>query len=142
MARRNFTKKTQREALARSGGSCEAVGAWYGLEPGRRCCAPLSKGVEYDHIDLDANSKDNSLENCAAVCIPCHEIKTRTHDIPVAAKTLRQQDQHRGVRLVPVQKIKSGKTISTRTLKNQERERLPALPPRAMFAEPMKGNEP
>ncbi len=98
MPRREFDKPTKREALKRSGGLCEAVGEWYGLKEDKRCNAPLSYGVEFDHIDLDANSKDNSLSNCAAVCPACHRIKTRTHDIPVAAKTVRQQDKHRGIR--------------------------------------------
>lgn len=97
MARNEFSKPTKRAALARSGGRCEAVGAWYGLAEGQRCDTPLSRGVQFDHIDLDANSKDNSLENCAAVCIPCHKHKTATRDIPLAAKTLRQQDKHLGI---------------------------------------------
>lgn len=98
MPRREFTKQTKRQAISRSGMKCEAVGAWYGLEPGQRCNADLAFGAEFDHIDLDANSKDNSLENCAAICIPCHRVKTATHDIPVAAKTLRQQDKNLGIR--------------------------------------------
>lgn len=98
MPRREFTKATKREALKRSGGLCEAVGEWYGLREGQRCNAPLSYGVEFDHIDLDANSKDNSLGNCAAVCIDCHRVKTFGHDIPVAAKTRRQQDKARGIK--------------------------------------------
>lgn len=98
MARREFGKPTKREALKRSGMLCEAVGEWYGFQPGQRCNAPLSVGVQFDHIDLDANSKDNSLENCAAICIPCHQYKTRTRDIPLAAKTLRQQDKARGIK--------------------------------------------
>lgn len=101
MARREFTKPTKREALRRSGLLCEAIGEWYGLLPGQRCNAPLSAGVEFDHIDLDANSKDNSLSNCAAICIPCHRVKTFHHDIPVAAKTLRQQDRARGIKSKP-----------------------------------------
>lgn len=96
--RREFTKATKRAALARSNGNCEAVGVWYGLEPGRRCGASLSGGVEFDHIILDANSKDNSLENCAAVCLPCHRHKTAKHDTPTAAKTLRQQDRALGIK--------------------------------------------
>ena len=68
MSRREFTKPTKREALRRSGGKCEAVGTWYGLPAGQRCGRDLAYGVEFDHIDFDANSKDNSLENCAAVC--------------------------------------------------------------------------
>lgn len=104
MARRDFTKPVKRAALARSEGRCEAVGAWYNLEPGCRCNAPLAAGVEFDHIDLDANSHDNSLENCAAVCIPCHKFKTAKIDTPKAAKTLRQQDKARGIAR-PTQKI-------------------------------------
>lgn len=101
MSRAEFTKPTKRAARKRSGERCEAVGEWYGLGPGQRCNAPLSRGVEFDHIDLDANSRDNSLENCAAICIPCHRYKTAKHDIPLAAKTLRQQDKHRGIRTGP-----------------------------------------
>lgn len=97
MTRREFTKQTKREALRRSGGKCEAVGAMYGLDPGRRCNAPLGYGVEFDHVILDANSKDNSLENCAAVCIKCHKWKTAKHDTPLAAKTVRQQDKNDGI---------------------------------------------
>jgi len=92
MSRNEFTKAVKRDALRRAGMLCEAVGAWYGLDVGKRCNAPLGKGVEYDHIILDANSKDNSLENCAAVCIPCHRLKTAKHDVPLAAKTKRQAD--------------------------------------------------
>jgi hypothetical protein len=105
MARREFTKATKRAALARSEGRCEAVGAWYNLAPGCRCNAPLAAGVEFDHIDLDANSKDNSLENCAAICIPCHRFKTAKIDTPKAAKTLRQQDKDRGIKR-PAGKLK------------------------------------
>jgi len=97
MARANFTKPVKREALARSKGLCEANGPWYGLAEGQRCCLPLSAGVEFDHIDLDANSKDRSLGNCAAVCLKCHDYKTNKHDIPKAAKTVRQQDKAKGI---------------------------------------------
>ena len=93
MPRHEFSKPTKREALRRSGGLCEAVGSMYGLDEGHRCRAPLGYGVEFDHVILDANSKDNSLENCAAVCVKCHKHKTRTHDIPKAAKTRRQEDK-------------------------------------------------
>lgn len=106
MSRRDFTKPVKRAALTRSEGRCEAVGAWYNLAPGCRCNAPLAAGVEFDHIDLDANSHDNSLENCAAVCVPCHKFKTAKIDTPKAAKTLRQQDKARGVAR-PKQSIRS-----------------------------------
>lgn len=97
MTRHNFTKPTKRSAWKRSGEVCEAVGEIYGLKPGQRCTADLNRGVEYDHYDLDANSKDNSLGNCRAVCPSCHAYKTTKHDIPKAAKTQRQQDKARGI---------------------------------------------
>lgn len=91
MARKEFSTKTRKEALKRSGKRCEASGSWYGLPDGQRCTADLSLGVEYDHLILDANSKDNSLENCRAVCPKCHAWKTANRDTPTAAKTVRQQ---------------------------------------------------
>ena len=97
MPRANFQKQTKRDALKRAKGHCEAIGGMYGLALGR-CNAPLGYGVEFDHIVLDANSKDNSLENCAAVCIRCHRFKTRHHDIPKAAKTARQLEMARGIK--------------------------------------------
>jgi hypothetical protein len=93
MSRAEFSKPVKREALKRSGGLCEAVGPMYGLEPAQRCNAPLAYGVEFDHVVLEANSHDNSLENCAAVCIRCHKHKTTKHDTPMAAKTVRMQDK-------------------------------------------------
>lgn len=98
MNRREFDKPTKRKALERSGKLCEASGPMYGLPIGQRCNAPLAYGVEFDHVILDANSKDNSLGNCAAVCVKCHRHKTTKHDTPLAAKTLRQQDKARGIR--------------------------------------------
>lgn len=98
MPRANFSKLTKREAWERSGGRCEAVGPIYGLDKGLRCNADLkATGVNYDHFNLDANSKDNSLKNCRAVCPPCHAWKTNNIDKPKAAKTLRQQDKARGI---------------------------------------------
>ena len=93
-----FDKKTKRAAWQRSGGKCEAMGAAYGLPANQRCNMPLDHGVQYDHITLEANSHDNSLENCAAVCLKCHNYKNRHHDTPLAAKTVRQQDKDRGIK--------------------------------------------
>lgn len=98
MNRAKFTKPVKREALKRAKNQCEAVGAMYGLPANERCGNKLSFGVEFDHVILDANSKDNSLENCASVCIRCHEWKTAKYDIPKAAKTVRQQDKNLGIR--------------------------------------------
>ncbi|WP_430439044.1 HNH endonuclease signature motif containing protein [Shinella sp.] len=129
--RREFTKKTQREALKRSGMVCEAVGAMYGLDPGTRCKTDLGYGVEFDHIVLDANSKDNSLENCAAVCIKCHRWKTANHDIPMAAKTVRMEDRAKGIK-------KPGKQHFPKSAKPERRDPnkgLPPLPRRKLYEE-------
>lgn len=98
MPRNEFGKATKREALKRSGGLCEGAGLLHGLPIGVRCRRDLAHGVEFDHRDLDANSKDASLNNCAALCPACHKFKTTKHDIPRAAKTLRQQDKANGIR--------------------------------------------
>lgn len=97
MSRKEFTKATQNAAWERSGEICEALGELYGLAPGVRCTNNLNLGVEYDHVDMDANSKDNSLENCAAVCPKCHRWKTDHVDIPKGAKTVAQQEKHRNI---------------------------------------------
>lgn len=97
--RHEFSTKTKRAARERSGGFCEAVGDVYGLEPGQRCNAPLSRGVEFDHYPVPATERDSDgLENCVACCKTCHSHKTRTFDIPVQAKTKRVSDKHLGVR--------------------------------------------
>lgn len=99
MNRAEFSKPTKREALRRSGGHCEAIGRMYGLAPVLgRCNAPLANNIVYDHVVLDANSKDNSLENCAAVCIACHKWKSAKHDTPMAAKTVRLSDKNSGIK--------------------------------------------
>ena len=98
MSRAEFNKPTRRAALKRSGGLCEAIGIFYGLASDTRCNVPLGNGVEFDHINQEANSHDNSLENCASVCKKCHAFKTAKHDTPRAAKTLRQQDKHNGIK--------------------------------------------
>ena len=98
MPRAEFSKPTKREALRRSGGFCEASGPRYGLETGKRCMVPLAKGVIFDHDDPDANSKDNSLDNCRCICPGCNRFKTDKTDIPMIAKTVRMQDKNNGIK--------------------------------------------
>lgn len=97
MSRREFTAETKRQAWKRGMGRCEASGTIYGLNATVVCGRDLTHGVEYDHVDPDANSKDNSLENCCAVCPKCHAWKTRFRDRPLIAKTNHQQDKARGI---------------------------------------------
>lgn len=96
--RSEFSKPTKREALRRSNGLCEAVGEVYGLEPGKRCNAPLSHGVEFDHYPIAATERDSDgLENCVACCKTCHRHKTSTFDVPMQAKSKRVRDRHLGI---------------------------------------------
>ena len=97
--RAEFSAKTKREALRRSGGLCEAEGSWYRLPEGPRCGAPFTqRGLVFDHVILEANSHDNSLANCSAVCLSCHRAKTTQRDVPLAAKTVRQRDKNNGLK--------------------------------------------
>lgn len=97
--RYEFSKQTKREALRRSEGLCEAVGTVYGLEPGQRCNAPLSHGVEFDHYPAPATDKgSDTLENCVAACRTCHRFKTSSFDVPMQAKAKRVSDKHLGIR--------------------------------------------
>ena len=125
----NFKAKTKRERLAHSGGFCEAAGVLYGLPDGHRCNSDLSRGVEFDHFDLVANSKDNSFENCRAVCPACHRYKTDKFDVPKAAKTQRQQDKNSGVRR-PKGTIKSAGFPQT---EKPQKTGKSTLPPRKLF---------
>lgn len=125
--RREFSTKTRKEALKRSGMVCEATGGWYGLPAGQRCVNDLAYGVEYDHVILDANSKDNSLENCAAVCPKCHSWKTRNRDTPTAAKTVRQEFMGKKTR------VKQPIPKPPKPAKTSRWDFLPPLEPQPLF---------
>lgn len=129
--RKEFTKKTRKLALERSGMRCEAVGKWYHLDEGKRCNADLSYGVEFDHIVADSIGGDNSLENCAAVCIKCHRIKTAVIDTPTAAKTVRIRDKSMGIK-------SSGKKIQSQGFHKPDKQPKvlsKTLPPRRSMYE-------
>lgn len=77
MTRLEFTRKTRRDAKARSGDLCEAVGIRFGLAPDKRCNAPLSRGCEFHHNKEAEYGGDNSLENCLCICLTCHKFVTK-----------------------------------------------------------------
>lgn len=95
MSRTEFSRATRQAALRRAGLRCEASGPRYGLKEGQRCNCSLSLGVQFDHDVPDQLGGDNSLENCRAVCVQCHRIKTRG-DIRQIRKSDRQRDKHSG----------------------------------------------
>jgi len=98
MPRREFSTRVRKEALRRSGGLCEAVGKRYGLEPGQRCEAPLSHGVQFDHERPDWYNGEPTLENCRAVCRQCHKHATHQVDAPRMAKARRNNAKHIGAK--------------------------------------------
>lgn len=101
--RLEFSKKTMREARERAEGLCEGL-----LANGERCNANLKhKPCHFDHIIPAAIGGDNSLQNCAFLCLPCHLEKTTKRDIPVIAKAKRISDKHNGIERRRGQKIQS-----------------------------------
>lgn len=129
MARTEFTRATKQEALKRAGTRCEASGPRYGLLEGQRCNCSLSLGVQFDHDVPDQLGGDNSLENCRAVCVQCHKIKTRG-DIQQIRKSDRQRDKASGV-IRAAGKIKSQGFAKA---SKPDRPSKPALPPAQLYA--------
>lgn len=87
--RKEFARKTKRDAFLRCGGGCE------------RCGAKLSPGkYQYDHDNPDGLTGEPSLENCVVLCRPCHAAKTK-QDVTQIAKAKRRQDAHWGIKPAP-----------------------------------------
>lgn len=93
MSRTEFSKKTMGQAYERSEGLCEGL-----LASGERCCFPVDRKKHFDHVIPDALGGDNSLTNCAVLCLPCHGKKTQKIDVPMIAKAKRVSDKHNGIR--------------------------------------------
>ena len=88
MSRHEFPAKTKAEAFKRANGCCEGEG----------CGAKLTVGkFHYDHVIADGLRKDNSLGNCAVLCVACHGQKT-PGDVRAIAKAKRTENKHRGIR--------------------------------------------
>ena len=71
--RKEFSEKIKRQIAERSGGVCEAhrVPAHYGLP---KSCERIA--VEKDHIMPEGLGGESTLKNGAALCRPCHELKS------------------------------------------------------------------
>lgn len=92
--RKEFTLKTKRAAFERC--CVDGMPRCEGFVPSPadglldRCEADLrNRPFHYDHDDADFFSKDNSIENCAVLCEPCHRQKTKTIDTPKISKARR-----------------------------------------------------
>jgi 5-methylcytosine-specific restriction protein A len=68
-----FSEDTKRQALRRAGGRCECTRTSH-RHSGGRCNAPLQPGQWHaHHRTAEAAGGSDSLSNCEALCIPCHE---------------------------------------------------------------------
>jgi hypothetical protein len=85
--RREFSKQVKRDAFLRANGECEGCGAKLGVAQ-----------FHFDHIIPDGLGGEPTLDNCACLCRICHDVKTRTKDVPAIAKTKRISDKHLGIR--------------------------------------------
>ena len=68
-----FSEDTKGRAFRRAGGRCECTRISH-RHPGGRCNAVLTPGNWHAHhrTAVDAGG-DDSLSNCEALCIPCHQ---------------------------------------------------------------------
>lgn len=86
MSRAEFSKYIKRAALDRANGKCESCGFTL-----------IGKMIHFDHVIPDAMGGAADLSNCAALCVCCHNEKTRKRDMPTIAKAKRVSDKHHGI---------------------------------------------
>ena len=98
MTRRNeFSAATKRAAHARSGGICECHMIRHVFPVA--CGRPVGPGnLFYEHIDPDAISGRNDLDNCAVLTKTCWRRKTDHYDKPTVAKSNRVRDRYIGAK--------------------------------------------
>lgn len=111
--RNNFTKATQRAAYERSGGICECHLIPHVFR--NPCGRPLEDSrIRYEHIDPDAISHRNDIDNAAALRIECWRFKTDKYDLPKIAKSNRVRDNARCVRDPHRRRMPGGRDSNTK----------------------------
>ncbi len=71
-----FSQETRAAAFRRAGGKCECTMRNCGHSG--RCNKPLSSDWHAHHLHSQAAGGPDSLSNCLAMCVACHE-NTRTY---------------------------------------------------------------
>lgn len=85
--RQEFPTKVKAAAFLRAAGCCEV------------CTRRLATGdVRYDHINPDGLTGEPTLANCQVLCRSCHDLKTRTEDVPAIARAKRREARHIGAK--------------------------------------------
>ncbi|UHC14372.1 HNH endonuclease [Methylobacterium currus] len=106
MARTNFPKKVQREAITRAAGRFEGL-----LPTGERCPCRLQVGrFQVDHVVPDALGGPSILSNAQVLCTDCHDRKTQ-NDRKRIDKAKRQSDAHHGIRDPHARPIAGGQPL-------------------------------
>lgn len=92
MGRRNFTRETQRQALARAKGQCEPA-----LPSGERCPCAIEPGrYRTDHVMPDGIGGAPTLENRQVICVGCGRAKY-LRDRATIDRTRRIEDRRAGI---------------------------------------------
>jgi 5-methylcytosine-specific restriction enzyme A len=74
-----FSEATKQAAFTRAGGQCECRRLSCNVHATMRCTTKLTAGRWHaHHVTAVASGGSDSLSNCQALCIPCHE-KTQTY---------------------------------------------------------------
>lgn len=73
-----FTEATKQAALTRAGRQCECRRLSCTEHTTVRCTTRLTGRWHAHHVTAVSSGGDDSLSNCQALCIPCHE-QTQTY---------------------------------------------------------------
>ena len=74
-----FSEETKQAAFKRAGGQCECRRLSCNVHATTYCGTKLTTGRWHaHHVTAVASGGSDSLSNCQALCIPCHE-KTQTY---------------------------------------------------------------
>lgn len=125
MARSEFGKPVKRAALKRADGRCE------GLLPdtGERCpCLLVAGRYHFDHVIADGLGGKPEIANCAVLCVPCHDDKTK-RDVKLIARAKRREDARLGI-TGPKTAIRSPGFAPTAPQRRASGAVAKALPPR------------
>ena len=68
-----FSEDTKHAAYQRAGGRCECLRQSCSAHDAGRCGRLLMAGWHAHHVRAPSEGGSDELENCEALCIPCHE---------------------------------------------------------------------
>lgn len=119
MTRKNFSKAVLVARHAYAGGLCE----WIDRETSIRCNAVLVPGQWHgDHDNPDGLTGEPTFENCRALCLHHHAMKTKL-DVAAIAKAKRREAAHIGARTAPAKSIASAPMPQTAQARDREAKR-------------------